>query len=130
MAEKKPKILMIEDDHFFRKIYRDKLTKAGFEFIEATNGIEGTNKIMAERPDLILLDLILPRKNGFDVLMDIRRDRATKKIPVVILSNLGQEADVKKGLELGAQDYLVKTEVSLSEVVDKVKEWLVKTSDI
>lgn len=126
MVEKKPKILMIEDDRFLRKIYRDKLTRAGFEFLEATNGIEGTHKIMAEKPDLVLLDLILPRKNGFDVLIDMRGNKALKKIPVVILSNLGQEADVKRGLDLGAQDYLVKTEHSLTEVVDKVREWLVK----
>ena len=118
---------MIEDDHFLRKIYRDKLTKAGFEFIEATNGIEGTNKVISERPDLVLLDLILPRKNGFDVLIDMKSNKNTKDIPVIILSNLGQESDVKRGLALGAQDYLVKTEISLSEVVDRVKEWLVKT---
>jgi len=126
MSDKKVKILMVEDDRFLRKIYRDKLTKAGFEFIEATNGIEGTNKVISERPDLVLLDLILPRKNGFDVLIDMKSNKNTKNIPVIILSNLGQESDVKRGLTLGAQDYLVKTEVSLSEVVDKVKEWLVK----
>ena len=127
MPKPKPKILMIEDDRFLRKIYRDKLTKAGFEFIEATNGIEGTNKVISERPDLVLLDLILPRKNGFDVLIDMKSNKNTKDIPVIILSNLGQESDVKRGLALGAQDYLVKTEISLSEVVDRVKEWLVKT---
>ena len=125
MSEAK-KILMIEDDRFLRKIYRDKLTKAGFEFIEATNGIEGINKVISERPDLVLLDLILPRKNGFDVLIDMKSNKNTKDIPVIILSNLGQESDIKRGLALGAQDYLVKTEVSLSEVVDKAKEWLIK----
>lgn len=109
-----------------RKIYHDKFTKAGFEFIEATNGIEGTNKIASEKPDLVLLDLILPRKSGFDVLVDIKRDKATKKIPVIVLTNLGQEADIERGLDLGAVDYLVKTDVSLSEVVQRVKEGLVK----
>lgn len=127
MPKQKPKVLMIEDDRFLRKIYRDKLTRAGFEFIEAINGIEGTNKVLSEKPDLVLLDLILPRKNGFDVLIDMKRNPNTKKIPVIILSNLGQESDVKRGLALGAQDYFVKTEVSLSEVVDKVKEWLLRT---
>ncbi len=117
---------MIEDDRFLRKIYRDKLTRAGFEFIEATNGLEGISKIISEKPDLILLDLILPRKNGFDVLIDMKRNRAFRDIPVIILSNLGQVSDIQRGLSLGAQDYLVKTEVSLSEVVEKVKEWLVK----
>lgn len=127
MPKKKPKVLMIEDDKFLRKIYRNKLTRSGFEFIEAINGVEGLNKVFSEKPDLVLLDLILPRKNGFDVLIEMKRNRATKKIPVIILSNLGQETDVQRGLSLGAQDYLVKTDISLSEVVDRVKESLVKT---
>lgn len=117
---------MIEEDRFLRKIYRDKLSRLGFEFLEATNGEEGLNKIIAEKPDLVLLDLILPRKNGFDVLIDMKSNKNTDKIPVIILSNLGQESDIKRGLSLGAKDYLVKTEVSLSEVVNKVKEELVK----
>jgi len=127
MAEQKPKILMIEDDHFLRKIYRDKLTRAGFEFIEATNGLEGTNKVISEKPDLVLLDLILPRKNGFDVLIDMQRNKKTRNIPVIILSNLGQESDVQKGLALGAKDFLVKSEVNLSQVVEIVKEWVART---
>lgn len=125
MPEKKTKILMIEDDKFLRKIYKNKLSKSGFEFVEAINGIEGLNKVLFEKPDLVLLDLILPRKNGFDVLIEMKRNPATKKIPVIILSNLGQETDIQRGLSLGAQDYLVKTDVSLSEVVNKVKENLV-----
>jgi DNA-binding response OmpR family regulator len=126
MPEKTQKILMIEDDRFLRKIYRDKLTRVGFEFAEATNGEEGLNKIISEQPDLVLLDLMLPRKNGFDVLADMKRNKEIKAIPVIILSNLGQESDVKKGLSLGAENYLIKTEISLSEVVDKVKECLLK----
>ncbi|KPJ57118.1 hypothetical protein AMJ49_02345 [Parcubacteria bacterium DG_74_2] len=123
---KKPKILMIEEDKFLRKIYKNKLTLAGFQFVEAINGIEGLNKILHEKPDLVLLDIILPRKNGFDVLIDMKTNSATKKIPVIILSNLGQESDIKRGLALGAEDYLVKTEIPLSEVVNKVKECLIK----
>ena|SRR3989344_5359791 len=126
MPNKKPKVLMIEEDHFLRKIYRDKLSRSGFEFLEATNGEEGLNKIIAERPDVILLDLILPRKNGFDVLIDIKSNKNTENIPVIILSNLGQESDIQRGLALGAKDYLVKTEVSLSEVIEKAREQLVR----
>jgi len=126
MANQKRKILMIEEDRFLRKVYRDKLSKIGFEFLEATNGEEGLNKIIAEKPDLVILDLILPRKNGFDVLIDIKSNKNTQSIPVIILSNLGQESDIRRGLSLGAEDYLVKTEVSLSQVVDKVKEQLVR----
>ena len=117
---------MIEEDHFLRKIYRDKLSRFGFEFLEATNGEEGLNKIIAEKPDIVLLDLMLPKKNGFDVLIDMKSNKNTENIPVIILSNLGQESDIQRGLALGAKDYLVKTEVSLSGVVERVKEQLVK----
>jgi DNA-binding response OmpR family regulator len=123
---KKQKILMIEDNPYLRKIYKNKLNLAGFEFIEATNGEEGLNKVIAEKPDLVLLDLILPRKNGFDVLIDIKKNEETKNIPVIILSNLGQETDIKRGLSLGAQEYLVKPEINLSEVVDRIKDCLAK----
>ncbi|MCD6550620.1 response regulator [bacterium] len=129
MSEKRkrrPKILMIEDNIFLRKLYRDKLTRAGFDFIEATNGIEGLNKAFSENPDLVILDLILPRKNGFDVLDEIRKNKKTKNIPVIILSNLGQEMDIKEGLARGAQEYLVKTDIRLSDAVEKVKKWLKK----
>jgi len=123
---KKAKILMMEDNIFLRKLYREKLTRAGFEFIEATNGVEGMNKVISEDPDLVILDLILPRKNGFDVLSEMKNNPKTKNIPVIILSNLGQELDIKEGLALGAREYLVKTEVRLSEVVNRVKKWLPK----
>jgi DNA-binding response OmpR family regulator len=126
MDEKKQKILMVEEDRFLRKIYKNKLNLAGFEFIEATNGEEGLNKVIAEKPDLVLLDLILPRKNGFDVLIDIKKNEETKNIPVIIFSNLGQETDIKRGLSLGAQEYLVKPEINLSEVVDRIKDCLAK----
>lgn len=115
---------MIEDDIFLRKIYRDKLTKAGFKFIEATNGEEGLNKVTSEKPNLVLLDLILPRKNGFDVLIEMKKHKKSRDIPVIILSNLGQDTDIKRGFSLGAEDYLVKSDVSLSEVVEKVKRLL------
>jgi len=128
MSFKKQKILMIDEDRFLRKIYKNKFLNSGFEFSEATNGIEGLNKIFSEKPDLVLLDIILPRKNGFDVLIETRRNTATKRIPFIIISNLGQESDIKRGVSLGAKDYLVKTDVSHSEVVEKVKECLLEKS--
>lgn len=124
METEKPKILMIEDDLFLRKLYRDQFTLAGFHFIEAINGVEGINKVVGEEPDLVLLDLILPRKNGFDVLADMKKNRKTKHIPVIILSHLPQESDIQEGFRLGAKDYLVKTDVRLSDVVEKVKQVL------
>jgi two-component system alkaline phosphatase synthesis response regulator PhoP len=123
---KKAKILMMEDNIFLRKLYRDKLTRAGFEFIEATNGEEGMNKVLNDKPSLVILDLILPRKNGFDVLTEMKNNPKIKNIPVIILSNLGQEMDIKEGMALGAKEYLVKSDVRLSEVVDKVKKWAPK----
>ena len=126
MPKCKPKILIIEEDRFLRKIYKNKFTRAGFEFREAISGDEGLNKVYSEKPDLVLLDLMLPKKSGFDVLVELKSNRSTKKIPVIILSNLAQEEDIKRTLSLGARDYLIKTEVSLSDVVDRVKECLVK----
>jgi DNA-binding response OmpR family regulator len=126
--ENKKKVLMIDEDRFLRKVYREKFSKEGFEFLEATNGIEGLNKILFEKPDVVILDLILPGKTGFDVLIEAKMKRETKNIPFIILSNLSQESDVKKGLELGAIDYLIKSEVSLSDVVKRVKEIILKMS--
>ena len=117
---------MIEDDIFLRKLYRDQLTREGFEFVEATNGIEGLNKARSERPDLILLDLMLPRKNGFDVLEDLKGDKSTRDIPTLVLSNLGQESDIQEAMNLGAEAYLVKTDVRMSEAVEKIKQILSK----
>lgn len=126
MSQKKQKILMIEEDYFLRKIYKNKLTSLGFEFIEAINGEEGLNKLISEKPDLVLLDLILPKKNGFDVLIEIRKNKELKDTLVIILSVLSQKSDMKRGLDFGAQEYLVKSEMSLSDVVDKVKYWAEK----
>ena len=126
MPKGKPKILIIDEDRFLRKIYKNKFTRAGFEFREAISGDEGLNKVYSEKPDLILLDLMLPKKSGFDILTELKKDKSTRKIPVIILSNLAQEEDIKRVLSLGARDYLVKTEVSLSEVINRVRECLVK----
>jgi len=123
---KKSKVLIIEDDRFLLKLYADKLQREGFEVLSSLTGEEGLNKISAEKPDLIILDLILPGKNGFEVLSELKLNPGTKDIPVIILTNLGQEADVKKGLELGADTYLVKTDFSLSQLPEVVKGVLVK----
>jgi len=122
--KKKQKILLIEDDPFMRKLYRNKLILAGFAVDEAISGEEGLNKIKFEKPDLVLLDIVLPRKSGFDVLVEIRGSEKTKDIPVIILSVLGQIQDIRKGLTLGANDYLVKSEITISEMVTKIRESL------
>jgi len=104
MEGKKAKILFIDDDNFLRKVYKSELTEQGYEVFLAADGEEGFKMAEEEDPDLIILDMIMPKKNGFEVLTELQDNPKTKNIPVVILSNLGQEDDVKKGLDLGAVD--------------------------
>ena len=122
--KKKIKILLSEDDKFISRAYTDGLTRAGFSVITAYDGEEALEKIKNENPDLILLDLIMPTKNGFEVLEEIKKDKELSKIPIVILSNLGQDTDIQKGRDLGAEDYLIKSNFSMSEVVGKIKKYL------
>jgi DNA-binding response OmpR family regulator len=123
MSDVKFKILVAEDDRFLSKVYFTKLSAEGYDVVVASDGEEAIRKVEAEKPDLVLLDMVMPKTNGFDVLKTIKAGD-TKDIPVIILSNLGQDEDVKKGLKLGAVDYLVKTNLSIQEVVTKVKEYL------
>lgn len=120
------KILVAEDDRFLMKIYTDTLTRENFEVIQATNGEEVINKTKTNPPDLILLDLVMPIKDGFETLEELKLDSKTKNIPVIILTNLGQEADIKRGKDLGAIDYLVKSDLSIKEIIDKVKQYIIK----
>lgn len=122
----KSKILIVEDDQFLVKIYQTKLESEGFDIELALDGEEGIKKAAKFMPELILLDLILPKMNGFEVLKKLKSEEKTKNIPVIILSNLGQESDVKQGKELGAADYLVKSDHSINEIIDKIKKELEK----
>jgi len=123
---KKNKILIIEDDMFLLKLYSDKLKREGFDVLKSLTGEEGLNKVMIEKPDLIILDLVLSRKSGFEILSEIKLDSKTKDIPVIILTNLAQKSDINRGLELGAADYLVKTDFSVTQLPKIVKEHLAK----
>jgi len=114
------KVLIAEDDKFLRNVLKVKLAAEGFRVLAAEDGEETLAVIASGKPDILLLDIIMPKKNGFDVLEDIQL-KGGKMLPVIILSNLGQEEDIKRGLALGAVDYLVKSDHSLKEVVDKVK---------
>ncbi len=120
------KILVAEDDKFLSKAYAAKLKKESFEVILALNGEEAVQKAKTEKPDIILLDLVMPKKDGFEALADIKKDKSLKSIPVIILSNLGQEEDIKKGNELGAAGYLVKSNIAIADVVKKIREVLGK----
>ncbi|MBA4318988.1 MAG: response regulator [Flavobacterium sp.] len=119
--EKKNKILIVEDDKFLTRILSLRLEKSGFEVEPSFDGEDALEKIKKEEPDLIVLDLILPKKDGFEVLEELKKIKKDKKIPVVILSNLGQDLDIERGLELGVVDYIVKTEVPLSEAIVRIK---------
>ncbi len=115
------KILIIEDDKFLRELISRKVSDEGFDVAEAVDGEEGVKKVKTEKPDLILLDLILPGIDGFEVLSRTKEDLNSASIPVIILSNLGQKEEVEKGLKLGAVDYLIKAHFTPGEIVEKIK---------
>ena len=120
----KPTILLIEDDPFLSSVLRMKLEKELFKVIRAADGDEALNFLIEQgiKPDLILLDLILPKKNGFEVLETIRQDPLLEKLPVIIISNLGQPSDIERGKALGVIDYFIKARLSVEELVNKVKK--------
>ena len=115
------KILIIEDDKFLRELIIQKVSQEGYEVVGAVDGEEGLKMAGVERPNLILLDLILPTMGGFDVLRKLKEQEETKDIPVIILSNLGQKEDIDKGMQLGAIDYMVKAHFTPGEIVEKIK---------
>ena len=118
------KILIVEDDKFLRELIAQKLNREGYDISEAIDGEEGIKKIKEEKPSLVLLDLILPGIDGFEVLSLMKKDSEVSSIPVIILSNLGQKEDVEKGLKLGAVDYLIKAHFTPGEIIDKIKSVL------
>lgn len=122
-------ILIVEDDKFLRELIAQKLVKEGYSISEAVDGEEGIKKIKEEKPDLVLLDLILPGIDGFEVLAKMRlaktkEDPDLARIPVIVLSNLGQKEDVERGLKLGAVDYLIKAHFTPGEIIEKIKNAL------
>ncbi len=118
------KILIVEDDSFLRKLVVRKLTSEGYDVSEAFDGEQGIKKAQTENPDLILLDLILPGIDGFEVLARIKDNEDTSSTPVIILSNLGQKEDIEKGFNLGAVDYLIKAHFTPNEIIEKINALL------
>src|SRR3989338_11008797 len=114
------RILIIEDDTFFQNFYQTKLEEKGFQIDIASNGNEGLNKIYSLKPDLIILDLIMPEKDGFEVLQILSQNTDLKKIPVLVFSTLGQESDVQKAKQLGASDYVNKSFLDLDKLISKI----------
>jgi DNA-binding response OmpR family regulator len=117
------KILVIEDDKFLRKIIKRKLISENYEVVEALTGLEGL-ELARKKVDLILLDLILPEMDGFEVLSKLKSDSETSNIPVIIISNLGEADQIEKGLKLGANDYMIKAHFTPGEIVERVGKLL------
>jgi len=120
------KILIIEDDPFLSEMYAAKFIENNFETEVASDGKLGLVKIEEFRPDLVLLDIVLPKMDGFEVLKKIKEKEELREIPIVLLTNLGQKNEVEKGLALGAQEYIIKAHFTPTAVVTKVKEILDK----
>ena len=118
------KIIIIEDDKFLRELIARKLVQEGYKALESVDGEDGLKKIKDEKPDLILLDLLLPNIDGFEVLERVKADQSLGSIPVIIISNLGQKEDIERALKLGAVDYMVKAQFTPAEIIKRVKEAL------
>jgi DNA-binding response OmpR family regulator len=121
---KKHQILLIEDEEMLANMYETKFQNEGYIIKKALDGESGLRMTLEDKPDLILLDIIMPKLDGFSVLKCLKDNPQTKNIPVILLSNLGQEEDIKKGKEMGADGYLVKANLTPAEVVNKVREYL------
>ncbi len=114
-------ILIVEDDTFLQGLASTKLTKEGFAVSVAGNGDDAAKMIDESAPDLVLLDLVLPGTDGYGVLKKIRENLKTHEIPVIVFSNLAQEADIKKAKDLGANDFMIKSNFTLDELAEKIK---------
>jgi len=114
-------ILIVEDDIFLADLYKTKFVLEGFKVSVAYDGEKGLEMVKKIKPHIVLLDLVLPKMSGFDILTNIKAEAGTKNIPVILLTNLSQKSDVEKGLRLGASDYLIKAHFMPSEVVAKIK---------
>jgi DNA-binding response OmpR family regulator len=116
------KILLIEDDKLLSDLLSKKITKAGYEIECAKDGVEGLEMLKKNIPDLVLLDIIMPRKSGFEVIQEMKKDGTLKNIPIVIVSNSGQPVEIERAQKLGVREWIVKTEFNLQEVLDKIKK--------
>ncbi len=117
-------IVLVEDDNFLASIYKTKFEQEGFKVSVAENGNDGLEIIRKKKPDLVLLDILLPERDGFSVLTELKLDKHTNYIPVILLTNLGQKEDVEKGLKGGAAGYIIKAHSRPSETVAEVKRIL------
>lgn len=117
-------VLIVEDEEFLVRALKDNLNSEGSTVSVAMDGEAVFDEVKKRKPALILLDLLLPKKNGFDVLKELKASPEWQLIPVIVLSNLGEDSEIKRALELGASDYFVKSQHPIQEVIEKVKEYL------
>jgi len=115
------KILIVEDEEIMYSLLERKLRAEGYDVIVAKDGEEGLLKMHEEKPDLILLDIIMPKKGGFEVMEEMQKEKELRDIPVIVISNSGQPVELDKAQQLGAKDWLIKTEFDPQEVIEKVK---------
>jgi CheY-like chemotaxis protein len=116
------KILFIEDEEILIHLLNKKLTQEGYEVFIARNGLEGLEKMKETKPDLILLDILMPKMGGLEVMEEMQKNEELKKIPVVVISNSGQPVEIDRIQKLGAKDWLIKTEFNPQEVIEKIKK--------
>ena len=116
------KILIIEDEELLYNLLQRKLSEEGYEASVAKDGVEGMQMMKEMKPDLILLDIVMPNKNGFEVMDEMQADERLKHIPIIVISNSGQPVEIDKAKESGARDWLIKTEFDPQEVIEKVKK--------
>ena len=119
------KVLVVEDDPHIAKVFMIKLKQEGVEVDFAGDGEVGLQKILDNKPDLVLLDLMMPKKDGFWVLGEIGKNPQLSTIPILVLSNLGQDQDRERALKLGAKEYIVKSDIPIKDVIERVKKYLI-----
>ena len=117
-------VLVVEDEEVMIRVLTDNLSAENFGILVARDGEQAIKMLMTHKPDLVLLDLLMPKVNGYNVLGKLKADPDLSKIPVLVLSNLGEFEDINKAMELGADDYIVKSHHSVSEIIEKVKKYL------
>ena len=123
--EKKGRIIvLVEDDSLMSSILAAHLIKEGFNIVSVTEGAQAFERIQAEQPSIVLFDIVLPGVGGFDILAKLKQDESTKSIPVLILSNLGSKEEIQRGIDLGAEDYLVKANSMVEEITGKIQKIL------
>jgi len=126
MEKNKKKILIIEDEKLLLEMYQSRFEKEGYRVLTALSGKKGIALAQKEKPDLIILDILMPGIDGYEVIKKLKKDSRTRKIIILVFSNLGQPAEINRGLELEADDYIVKTDLTPSQLLNKVEKMVKK----